>query len=131
MPIDVRYVKNENHIIQCDFSANWNDDDFDYALALTKQAVSSAARLQRCVVVFNMETMSTPSVSVLDFMGNLLESHAAFLETYVVISRDPLLTSMLQLNEAFYEYFGVQLILADSLPEALKLVGQRRASLGY
>lgn len=131
MPIDVRYAKNNNHAVQCDFSENWNDDDFERALVLAKNTIAANARRQRCAVIFNMETMNTPSVSVLDFMGNLLESHAAQLETYIVISRDPLLTSMLQLNEAFYEYFGVQLILADSLPEALKLVGQRRASLGY
>jgi hypothetical protein len=118
-------------IVQCDFIGNWNHEDCDHALQLATNTIERTSTSKEMVLIFNMEAMNTPSVNVLDFIGSLLETQAARLAMFVVVSTDLLLTSMLQLNTAFYEYFGVQLIVADTFTEAQKLLAQWRAPLGH
>lgn len=131
MPIQIRHSKHDQALIQCDFIGNWNHEECAQALQSAAQAIEYTNGGKDTILIFNMESMNTPSVSVLDFIGNLLETHASQLAMFVVVSTDLLLTSMLQLNTAFYEYFGVQLIVADTLAEAQKLLTQWRAPLGH
>ncbi len=120
MAIQARWDQQSAQVIRFDFGERWASGSDDQMMELSKLLLAQSSGQVRGALqaIFNLNDSQTPSVQVLEVIRRVLAFREHQFERFVVVSKDVLLVALLQLMQPFYEHFGVQVHVVESLPAA-------------